>query len=190
MKYVFVRFCVARILCIYLSLYIIHCYYLSFICHYTLHHGAISKAKRCDCLISFFSLHATVQRKNGLQCVKGKRNKTKTSTTDSPTSNSFSAHTFLFQSSPFYFESHTFNNLPTHIRLINTLLELKRKAQQHILSYSCPCTRHLNEHRLHTTNSATPSSHSITASHSLSLPLSLSLSLSLSFKAPAFLQAQ
>ena len=48
------------------------------------------------------------------------------------------------QSSPLYFASHTFNNLPPHIRLINTLPEFKRKAQQHILSYSCPCSRHLN----------------------------------------------
>ena len=53
-------------------------------------------------------------------------------------------NTFLFQSSPLYFASHTFNNLPPHIRSINTLPEFKRKAQQHILSYSCPCSRHLN----------------------------------------------
>ena len=53
-------------------------------------------------------------------------------------------NTSLFQSSPLYFASHTFNNLPQHIRSINTLPEFKRKAQQHILSYSCPCSRHLN----------------------------------------------
>ena len=52
-------------------------------------------------------------------------------------------NTSLFQSSPLYFASHTFNNLPPHIRSINTLPEFKRKAQQHILSYSCPCSRHL-----------------------------------------------
>ena len=53
-------------------------------------------------------------------------------------------NTSLFQSSPLYFASHTFNNLPPHIRSINTLPEFKRKTQQHILSYSCPCSRHLN----------------------------------------------
>ena len=53
-------------------------------------------------------------------------------------------NTSLFQWSPLYFASHTFNNLPPHIRSINTLPEFKRKAQQHILSYSCPCSRHLN----------------------------------------------
>ena len=47
-------------------------------------------------------------------------------------------------SHPHFFASHTFNNLPPNIRSINTLPEFKRKAQQHILSYSCPCSRHLN----------------------------------------------
>ena len=53
-------------------------------------------------------------------------------------------NTSLFQLSPFYFAWHTFNNLPPHLRSINTLLKFKRIVQQHILSYSCPCSRRLN----------------------------------------------
>ena len=55
-----------------------------------------------------------------------------------PTANFFQLpvpNTSLFQSSPL-FAWHTFNYFPPHIRSINT--------QQHILSYSCPCSRHLN----------------------------------------------
>ena len=53
-------------------------------------------------------------------------------------------HTTLYQSSPIYFAAHTFNELPKHLQSINNLSEFKRRAQQHFLSYSCPCSNHPN----------------------------------------------
>ena len=134
MKYVFVRFCVARILCIYLSLYSLSR------CNF--------QGKRCECLISFFLFVCnSSEKKMGYNVSREKEIKPKRAQPTVRQRTPFQLpvpNTFLFQSFPFYFASHTFNNLPPHIRLINPLLGVKRKAQQHIRSYSCPCSRHLN----------------------------------------------
>ena len=53
-------------------------------------------------------------------------------------------HTTLYQSSPIYFAARTFNELPKHLQSIKNLSEFKRRAQQHFLSYSCPCSNHPN----------------------------------------------
>ena len=53
-------------------------------------------------------------------------------------------HITLYQSSPIYFAAHTFNELPKHLQSITNLSEFKRRAQQHFLSYSCPCSNHPN----------------------------------------------
>ena len=53
-------------------------------------------------------------------------------------------HTTLYQSSPIYFAARTFNELPKHLESIKNLSEFKRRAQQHFLSYSCPCSKHPN----------------------------------------------
>ena len=53
-------------------------------------------------------------------------------------------HTTLYQSSPIYFAARTFNELPKHLQSIKNLSEFKRRAQQHVLSYSCPCSNHPN----------------------------------------------
>ena len=53
-------------------------------------------------------------------------------------------HTTLYQSSPIYFAARTFNELPKHLQSITNLSEFKRRAQQHFLSYSCPCSKHPN----------------------------------------------
>ena len=46
--------------------------------------------------------------------------------------------------SPIYFAARTFNELPKHLQSIKNLSEFKRRAQQHFLSYSCPCSNHHN----------------------------------------------
>ena len=53
-------------------------------------------------------------------------------------------HTTLYQSSPIYFAARTFNELPKHLQSIKNLSEFKRRAQQHFLSYSCPCSNYPN----------------------------------------------
>ena len=53
-------------------------------------------------------------------------------------------HTTLYQSSPIYFAARTFNELPKHLQSIKNLSEFTRRAQQHFLSYSCPCSNHPN----------------------------------------------
>ena len=53
-------------------------------------------------------------------------------------------HTTLYQSSPIYFAARTFNELPKHLQSMKNLSEFKRRAQQHFLSYSCPCSKHPN----------------------------------------------
>ena len=45
---------------------------------------------------------------------------------------------------PIYFAARTFNELPKHLQSIKNLSEFKRRAQQHFLSYSCPCSKHPN----------------------------------------------
>ena len=46
--------------------------------------------------------------------------------------------------SKIYFAARTFNELPKHLQSIKNFSEFKRRAQQHFLSYSCPCSHHAN----------------------------------------------